>query len=58
MSLKITDLPINLDTVKGFLADDEGQALFEAASHTAALGPTLEVGSYCGKSTVYLAQAR
>ena len=58
MIFKTADLPINLDTVKGFLADDEGQALFEAASHTAALGPTLEVGSYCGKSTVYSRQRR
>ena len=54
MTFQITDLPINLDTVKGFLANDEGQALFDAAKHTANLGPTLEVGSYCGKSTVFL----
>lgn len=57
MPFKITDLPINIESIKGFLADDEGQALFEAASLTAVLGPTLEVGSYCGKSTVFLGSA-
>lgn len=51
------DLPININTVKGFLAEDEGQALFQAARDTAHLGASLEVGSYCGKSTVYLATA-
>jgi predicted O-methyltransferase YrrM len=35
---------------------DEGLALFEAARDAAAsgLGPLLEVGTYCGKSAVYL----
>ncbi len=34
---------------------DEGLALFEAASTTdPGLGPLLEVGSYCGKSALYL----
>ena len=51
------DLPIDIDAVKGFLADDEGEALFNAAVATAAIGPCLEVGSYCGKSTVYLGTA-
>lgn len=57
MSFKQQNLPIDIDAVKGFLADDEGQALFTAAIETAALGPCLEVGSYCGKSTVYLGTA-
>ena len=57
MSSIINKLPIDIKTIKGFLADDEGQALFEAAYHTAHLGPSLEVGSYCGKSTVYLGTA-
>lgn len=43
--------------IKGFLAEDEGQKLHELALSVAALGPCLEVGSYCGKSTVYLASA-
>ena len=48
------DLPIDIEAVKGFLAPDEGRALYNAARDTAALSPTLEIGSYCGKSTVYL----
>ncbi len=39
----------------GFMPDDEGMALYEAALQAAPLGPVLEVGSYCGKSTLYLA---
>lgn len=50
-------LPIEIDTVKGFLAKDEGAALYHYAQMAAALAPCLEVGSYCGKSTVYLGAA-
>lgn len=50
-------LPIAIETVKGFLDADEGAALYAAALETAHLGPCLEIGSYCGKSTVYLGQA-
>lgn len=50
-------LPIDINTVKGFLAEDEGQALYHYAAQTAALGPCLEIGSYCGKSTVYIGAA-
>ena len=50
-------LPLDIDTVKGFLAEDEGRALFQHASEMAAKGPCLEVGSYCGKSTVYFGAA-
>ncbi len=50
-------LPIAIETVKGFLDADEGAALYAAALETARLGPCLEIGSYCGKSTVYLGQA-
>lgn len=50
-------LPIAIETVKGFLDADEGSALYAAALETARLGPCLEIGSYCGKSTVYLGQA-
>jgi predicted O-methyltransferase YrrM len=39
---------------KGFLDDAEGLRLFELAKQHAALGPVLEIGSYCGKSSVYL----
>lgn len=50
-------LPIDIDSVKGFLDPQEGAALYEHALAVAALGPCLEIGSYCGKSTVYLGSA-
>jgi MMP 1-O-methyltransferase len=44
---------------KGFMPDDEGMALYRAgrAAAAAGLGPLLEVGTYCGKSAVYLGAA-
>lgn len=48
------ELPIDIDKVKGFLADDEAAALYNYGIEASAKGPILEVGSYCGKSTVYL----
>lgn len=39
---------------KGFMPDDEGLALYRAAA-AAGPQPIIEVGTYCGKSTVYLA---
>jgi MMP 1-O-methyltransferase len=39
---------------KGFLDDAEGLRLYELAKTHAGLGPVLEIGSYCGKSSVYL----
>jgi predicted O-methyltransferase YrrM len=42
---------------KGFLDETEGMALYELALQQSALGPCLELGSYCGLSTVYLGQA-
>jgi predicted O-methyltransferase YrrM len=42
---------------KGFMPPAEGQALFETAVQYGAKGPLLEVGSYCGKSAVYLGAA-
>ncbi len=50
-------LPLDIDTVKGFLAKNEGEALYQHALAAADLAPCLEVGSYCGKSTVYLGAA-
>ena len=40
--------------VKGFLDEDEGRRLFALARDHAALGPIVEVGSYCGKSSVWI----
>ncbi len=39
---------------KGFLDDEEGLRLHDLARDHGHLGPILEVGSYCGKSSVYL----
>lgn len=50
-------LPLDISSIKGFLDHEEGEALYEAALAASKKGPCLEVGSYCGKSTVYLGQA-
>jgi MMP 1-O-methyltransferase len=50
-------LPVDIESVKGFLDPDEGRALHNAALEAAPRGPCLEVGSYCGKSAVYLGTA-
>ena len=42
---------------KGFMPDDEGLALHDAGRDAALAGPLLEIGSYCGKSAVYLGAA-
>ena len=41
----------------GFMPEDEGLALYNAAVSVAALGPLVEIGSYCGRSTLLLAAA-
>ena len=41
----------------GFMPDDEGLALHEAGLLGARVGPLLEIGTYCGKSAVYLGAA-
>ena len=53
----VLEFAIDIETVKGFLAVDEGEALYQHALATAAIGPCLEIGSYCGKSSVYLGSA-
>ncbi|MEU3776414.1 class I SAM-dependent methyltransferase [Streptomyces sp. NPDC032472] len=46
------------EAAKGFMPVTEGLALYEAAAGAAALGlPLLEVGTYCGRSTILLADA-
>ena len=46
-----------LASTKGFLDEEEGRCLYEIALEASRLGPCLEIGSYCGKSTLYLAAA-
>jgi predicted O-methyltransferase YrrM len=42
---------------KGFMPDDEGVLLYRLAVARLPHGPVLEVGSYCGKSAIYLGAA-
>ncbi|MFF4757305.1 class I SAM-dependent methyltransferase [Streptomyces sp. NPDC001292] len=46
------------EAAKGFMPTDEGLALYAAAVTAGRLGlPLLEVGTYCGRSTILLADA-
>ncbi|KPJ76407.1 MAG: hypothetical protein AMJ54_11805 [Deltaproteobacteria bacterium SG8_13] len=49
--------PEKIANIKGFLDEQEGRRLYALALEASRRGPCLEVGSYCGKSTVYLASA-
>jgi predicted O-methyltransferase YrrM len=51
------DLAVAAQDARGFMPPDEGLALFETAAAYAARGPVAEIGTYCGKSTIYLAAA-
>ena len=44
-------------SVRGFLPDHEGRQLYDWALEASLLGPLLEIGSYCGRSTIWLGQA-
>lgn len=61
LAARTTSLLALARTVRGFMPDDEGLALFQAADAAArAAGATavlLEVGSWCGKSATYLGAA-
>lgn len=59
-----TDLPPDAarlfdlaDGVSGFMPTDEGRALYDVALHYLGAGTGVEVGTYCGKSTVLLGAA-
>jgi len=41
---------------KGFLDEEEGLLLFKLALDASRLAPCFEVGSYCGKSAIFLAE--
>jgi predicted O-methyltransferase YrrM len=60
MAQRTEELFAHARAAKGFMPDDEGIALFDAARR-AGTGPTpatfVEVGAWCGKSTVYLGAA-
>lgn len=46
-----------IEQTKGFLDPAEGQRLYEVALAASQMGPCLEIGSYCGKSALYLGTA-
>ncbi len=45
------------EAATGFMPPDEGEALYAAACDGGRRGPIVEIGTYCGKSTLYLAAA-
>src|ERR1700689_832153 len=45
------------EAARGFMPPDEGLALYRTAAQYAPAGPIAEIGTYCGKSTIYLAAA-
>jgi MMP 1-O-methyltransferase len=51
------DLRAKAHAAKGFMPEDEGDLLYDVAVRALADGPGLEVGTYCGKSAVYLGAA-
>ncbi len=55
--MTMPELPLHIDSVKGFLSTAEGEALYRHGRDACRVGPLLEVGSYCGRSTIYLALA-
>jgi predicted O-methyltransferase YrrM len=51
------DLLAHARAAKGFMPEDEGALLHRLARERLPLGPALEVGTYCGKSAVWLGGA-
>lgn len=52
--------PVLLDAARaarGFMPDVEGLALYRHAATCGVPGPFVEIGSYCGKSSIYLGAA-
>jgi MMP 1-O-methyltransferase len=61
LSAPVRPMPADLvraaEAAKGFMPPAEGTALYETAFAYAPRGPVLEVGTYCGKSAIYLGAA-
>jgi predicted O-methyltransferase YrrM len=51
------DLVPAIRSAKGFMPEAEGIELFRTALEYGPLGPMVEIGTYCGLSTLYLAAA-
>ena len=52
-----TDLLVHARAAKGFMPEDEGALLHRCARARLPHGPVLEVGTYCGKSAIWLGAA-
>ncbi|MDA8625651.1 class I SAM-dependent methyltransferase [Alphaproteobacteria bacterium] len=53
----LSHLNVDIESVKGFLDPLEGAALFAAAEAMAPRGLCVEIGTYCGKSTIIIGAA-
>jgi len=51
------NLPVDINKIKGFLNAEEGEALYYYTKEFTRDGNALEIGSYCGKSAVYIGLA-
>ena len=51
------DLLARARAAKGFMPEDEGELLYRTALDRLPHGPAVEIGSYCGKSALYLGAA-
>ena len=51
------NLPVDINKIKGFLNAEEGEALYSYTKEFTRDGNALEIGSYCGKSAVYIGLA-
>jgi predicted O-methyltransferase YrrM len=57
MSTMPADLLARARAAKGFMPADEGALLYDVAVRALEGGPGVEIGTYCGKSAVYLGAA-
>ncbi len=47
----------SLNSIKGFMDPEEGEFLYSVALEASKRGPIVEIGSYCGKSSIYIGKA-
>ena len=52
-----SDLLEHARNARGFMPEDEGLLLHRVARERLPHGPVLEIGTYCGKSAIYLGAA-
>lgn len=53
-------LPLDFDflnSIKGFMDDDEALRLYDISLTASSMGPVLEIGSYCGRSAAIIGPA-